>query len=155
MTATKTRNPHGWLFQYLQTVGDDDLEAARKALVFDYSNGNTESLSEMYAVYPRFYNKMKADLLSAINNKSQKAKSDNDLDIHRKRLMAAIFETLEDQGIKGKDFNYVKSVACKAAHVDRFNDIPLATLKSLYRKFGEKNLNKFDAQVKNLISETI
>lgn len=149
MTTTKTRNPHGWLFQYLQTVGDDDLEAARKALVFDYSNGKTESLSELYEKHPRLYQKMRNTLSPA------KKRTDNPLDIHRKRLMAAIFETLEDQGIKGKDFNYVKSVACKAAQVDRFNDIPLAILKSLYRKFGEKNLNKFDAQVKNLISETI
>lgn len=148
----KEINPHGWFFQYLQTVGDDDKDEARKAIVFDYSGGKTESLSELYALYPRFYNKMKTDLLSAINNKPQKPKADDGLDIHRKRLIAAIFETLEDQDIKGKSFDYVKSVACKAANVDRFNDIPLPTLKSLYRKFGEKNLN---SQVKELISATI
>ncbi|HML64672.1 MAG TPA: hypothetical protein PKC55_07575 [Dysgonomonas sp.] len=148
--ATTKINPHGWFFEYIKQVGDDEKDEARKALVYDYSGGKTESLSEMYAVYPRFYNKMKSDLLSAIQ--PQKPKNDEGLDLHRKRLIAAIYESLEDQGIKCKPFEYVKSVACKAANVDRFNDIPLPTLKSLYRKFGEKNLN---TQVKGLINATI
>ena len=149
MATTKTRNPHGWFFRYLQTIGDEDTDEARKALVHDYSGGKTESLSELYDKHPRLYQKMR-NTLSPV----QRQVSDP-LDIHRKRLMASIFERLEDQGIKGKSFDYVKSVACKAANVDRFNDIPLPTLKSLYRKFGEKNLNKYDDQVKELISATI
>lgn len=148
-------NPHGWFFQYIQTVGDDDKDEARKAIVFDYSDGKTESLSELYAVYPKRYRKMKSDLIAATSRIQRKPNNAHPLDIHRKRLMASIFELLEDQGIKGKSFEYVKSVACKAANVDRFNDIPLPTLKSLYRKFGEKNLNKYDDQVKELISATI
>lgn len=151
MKATK-HNPHGWFFEYIKQVGDEDINETRKALVKDYSNGETESLSEMYAVYPKYYNYMKADLLSAINNNGEKQKWFDALDLHRKRLIAAIFKMLEDQGINGKSFEYVKSIACKAANVDRFNDIPLPTLKSLYRKFGEKNLS---SQVKELISSML
>lgn len=151
MATTKT-NPHGWLFAYLQPISADAQELAenRKALVKDYSGGKTESLSELYNKHPRLYAKMR----TALSTPKDK-RSDDSLDIHRKRLMAAIFERLEDQGIKGKTYDYVKSVACKAAQVDRFNDIPLPTLQSLYRKFGEKNLNKYDDQVKELISTTI
>ena len=70
---------------------------------------------------------------------SQKTKNESvTLDKARKRLMAAIFSNLERRKYK-PDAEYVKRVACKAANVGRFNDIPLETLKALYRRFGEKN----------------
>ncbi|WP_108821072.1 hypothetical protein [Dysgonomonas sp. Marseille-P4361] len=131
--TTKTNNPHAWLFAYMRNIqGNEDRDEVRKALVFDYSNGKTDSLVELYAKYPRAYQQMRRDL-------SQKKRADDpNLDKARKRLIAAIFSNLERRKYK-PDTDYVKRVACKAANVNRFNDIDLMTLKALYRRFGEKN----------------
>mgnify|MGYP001159194264 CR=1 FL=1 len=130
---TATNNPHKWLFAHLHSIqGYDNVDEARKALVFDYSDGKTESLAELYKKYPRKYQQMRRDLSTNKKRESQP------LDLARKRLIAAIFSYLERQGYK-PDTNYVKRVACKAAKTERFNDIDESTLKALYRKFGEKN----------------
>lgn len=132
--TTKTANPHKWLFAHLQTAhGYDNTDEARKALVFDYSDGKTESLSELYKKYPRKYQQMRRDL--AAGHK----KTPDPLDTARKRLIAAIFGNLEQRGITA-DIAYVKGIACRAAKVDRFNDIPLNVLKGLYNRFKNKNL---------------
>lgn len=132
---TKTHNPHKWLFAHLQAAkGYENTEEARKALVFDYSDGKTESLSELYEKYPRKYQKMRQDL------GTQRKKVLDPLDQARKRLIAAIFGNLEQRGITA-DIAYVKGIACKGAKADRFNDIPLDNLKVLYNRFKNKNLN--------------
>ncbi|WP_165027231.1 hypothetical protein [Dysgonomonas sp. ZJ279] len=158
-TATKKpRNPHGWLFLYLQSVCDiDDTEAARKVLVNQYSGGKTESLTTLFKEYPNIYNKMRTDLSPA-----KPKESDNILDKPRKRLMAALFEMLENkEKEKPKDkqrkitTEYVKAVACRAAKVDRFNNIQLPTLKALYRSIGEKNMKEWDNLIKDLLNGII
>lgn len=142
---TKTANPHKWLFAHLQTVrGYDNIDEARKALVFDYSDGKTESLSVLYEKYPRQYKRMRNDLGSGHK------KVTDPQDTARKRLIAAIFGNLEQRGIAA-DMAYVKGVACRAAKVDRFNDIPLNDLKNLYNRFKNKNLqNELDELITSI-----
>lgn len=131
---TTTNNPHAWLFAHLQAAhGYDNINEARKALVFDYSDGKTESLSELYNKYPRKYQQMRRDLAAGYK------KATDPRDTARKRLIAAIFGNLEQRGYKA-DMVYVKGIACKAAKVERFNDIPLNMLKNLYNRFKNKNL---------------
>lgn len=133
MTITTT-NPHSWLFAHLKTVqGYDSIEEAKKALVFIYSWGNTESLSELYDKYPRQYMQMKREL------GTPRKKASSQLDAARKRLIAAIFGNLEQRGITA-DIAYVKGIACQGAKVERFNDILLNDLKNLYNRFKNKNL---------------
>lgn len=133
--TTKTPNPHKWLFAHLMAAqGYDSTEEARRALVFDYSDGKTESLSELYDKYPRKYQQMRRDL--GTNRK----KVIEPLDHARKRLIAAIFGNLEQRGYT-ENMEYVKRIACIGAREKRFNDIPLDTLKTLYNRFKNKNLN--------------
>lgn len=135
---TKTANLHAWFFAYLKTVdgwgqGYDDV--IKEGIIFDYSGGKTESLKELFEKYPTKYRKMRADL----SPRTQKQQTDNRLDAPRKKLIAAIFSHLEDKGYT-PDMDYVKRVACKGAKVSRFNDIPLNSLKDLYNRFRNKDL---------------
>lgn len=133
METTKTVNPHGWFYRHLSQVCDSfDMDEAKKDLVRRYSYGKTDSLAIMYAKYPALYYKMKRAL-------SPVERNNNELDISRKRLIAAIFSHLKDKGYT-PDMDYVKRVACNAAKVTRFNEIPLNSLKSLYNQFKNKDL---------------
>lgn len=60
-----------------------------------------------------------------------------ELDRWRKRLMAAIGGWLRSTGGE-EGGTYIKAVACRAAGKERFNDIPLSTLRSLYYEFVNK-----------------
>lgn len=140
--GAETTNPHGWFFQYLKMIGDEDTDEARKALVYDYSGGKTESLKELFEKYPAEYRKMRAKLskMRAKSSAYQQGQIDDDrLDKARKKLIAAIFSNLEGRGYK-PTMDYVKAVACKGTKVTRFNDIALPTLKDLYNRFRNKDL---------------
>lgn len=135
---TKTANPHAWFFAYLKTVdgwGQGYDEVIKEGIIFDYSDGKTESLKELFEKYPTKYRKMRAEL----SPRTQKQQADDRLDKARKKLIAAIFSNLEGRGYK-PTMDYVKAVACKGAKVTRFNDIALPTLKDLYNRFRNKDL---------------
>lgn len=137
-TKTKTTNPHAWFFAYLKTVdgwGQGYDEVIKESIIFDYSGGKTESLKELFDKYPTKYRKMRAEL----SPRTQKQQTDDRLDKARKKLIAAIFSNLEGRGYK-PTMDYVKAVACKGAKVTRFNDIALPTLKDLYNRFRNKDL---------------
>lgn len=136
--AIKTTNPHAWFFAYLKTVdgwGQGYDEVIKESIIFDYSGGKTESLKELFEKYPTKYRKMRAEL----SPRTQKQQADDRLDKARKKLIAAIFSNLEGRGYK-PTMDYVKAVACKGAKVTRFNDIALPTLKDLYNRFRNKDL---------------
>lgn len=135
---TKTANPHTWFFAHLKTVdgwgqGHDDV--IKESIISNYSGGKTESLKELYDKYPKAYHRMKLEL----STRTPKKQDDNPLDAPRKKLIAAIYSHLETKGYKS-DIEYVKRVACKGAKVSRFNDIPLNSLKDLYNRFRNKDL---------------
>lgn len=134
----KTTNPHAWFFAYLKTVdgwGQGYDEVIKESIISDYSDGKTESLKELFEKYPTQYKKMRAEL----SPRTQKQLADDRLDKARKKLIAAIFSNLEGRDYK-PTMDYVKAVACKGAKVTRFNDIALPTLKDLYNRFRNKNL---------------
>jgi hypothetical protein len=60
-----------------------------------------------------------------------------ELDRWRKRVMAAAGGWLRSRGLK-ENADYIKAVACRAAGKERFNGIPLATLRNLYYEFLNK-----------------
>jgi folylpolyglutamate synthase/dihydropteroate synthase len=74
----------------------------------------------------------------------------DELDNARKRLIAVLFSFLKDNDEK-PTMQYVKAVACKAARIDAFNDIPLNQRKSLYRTFGAKNTRDWTEPERELI----
>lgn len=136
--TTKTTNPHTWFFAYLKAVdgwGQGYNDVIKESIIFDYSDGKTASLKELFYKYPTKYRKMYADL----SPRTQKQQAYDRLDKARKKLIKAIFSNLENLGYK-PTMDYVKRVACKGAKVTRFNDIALPTLKDLYNRFRNKDL---------------
>jgi len=77
----------------------------------------------------------------------------------RKRLLAAVFGWLHKMGKHEASAELVKAIASRAANVDRFNQIPLERLRSLYYAFGKKSrdldfVSKITAdEIDNLISQ--
>lgn len=145
---TKMTNPHAWFFAYLKTVdgwGQGYDEVIKEGIIAHYSGGKTESLKELFDKYPTKYRQMRAEL----SPRTQKQQADDRLDKARKKLIAAIFENVEQNGYQ-ISMDYVKAVACQGAKEKRFNDIPLPTLKNLYNRFRNKNLNK---QLDELITD--
>lgn len=129
-------NPHAWFYAHLRTLdgwglGHDDT--IKESIISSYSGGKTASVRELYEKYPAQYRLMHAELTRPTVNAP-------DLDKARKRVIAVVFAHLKAQGYT-RGIDYVKQVACNAAGIQDFNSIPLQTLKSLYRSFGEKQGN--------------
>jgi hypothetical protein len=143
-TATKL-NPHAWFFRYvnnLEGYNKNFAKVIREGIILEYSGGLTGSLSELYSDYPLTYTKMKRELTTD--------QFLHELDNARKRLIAVLFSFLNDNK-EPPTMRYVKAVACNAAKVDDFNDIPLKQLKSLYRIFGMKNTKDWTETERELI----
>ena len=142
-TATKS-NPHTWFFRIVSSMegyNKDFEKVIREGIILEYSGGLTGSLSELYSNHFAKYMQMKRELTR---------QSLDELDNARKRLIAVLFSFLKDIEEK-PTMLYVKAVACKAAKVDIFNNIPLNQLKSLYRTFGTKNTKDWTELERKLI----
>lgn len=142
--SKNTPNPHTWFFRYvnnLEGYNKDFEKVIREGIICEYSNGLTNSLSDLHSKYPAKYMQMKRELTK---------QSLDELDNARKRLIAVLFSFLKD-GEEKPTMQYVKAVACKAAKVSIFNDIPLNQLKSLYRTFGTKNTKDWTELDRELI----
>lgn len=142
-TATKP-NPHTWFFRIvtgMEGYNKDFEKVIREGIILEYSGGLTGSLSELNSDHPAKYTQMKRELTR---------QSLDELDNARKRLIAVLFSFLKDNDEK-PTMQYVKEVACKAAKVATFNDIPLNQLKSLYRTFGTKNTKDWTELERKLI----
>jgi hypothetical protein len=61
-----------------------------------------------------------------------------EMDKWRKRLIAAIGSWLKYMGRGGNNIRVIKAIACRASGKERFNDIPLERLRSLYSAFLNK-----------------
>ena len=57
----------------------------------------------------------------------------------RKRLIAAIYGWLKKMGKHEANIELVKAIACRAASVDRYNQIAPDRLRSLYYAFSRKS----------------
>lgn len=157
MTDKKRNTAHGWFFQYVNSIcPPDEAKEKRRELVREYSGGKTDSLAELYDMYPRIYEVMRADLYPG------DTKIRDPLDMPRKRLIAALFEYLENKEKekppgqrKTITVQYVKAVASVAAKAENFNSISLPGLRSLYFSIGQKNMQKWDVAVRDLINATL
>lgn len=150
---TATYNPHRWFFGYVTNMAGYDKKyekAIREGIVWEYSEGKTDSLKEMYSEHRFLYDRMRRILTGAFNN---------ELDIARKRVIAVLFSYLRITGYN-PNMDYVKETARRAARTERFNAISLPKLRQLYKAFGEKyerkekewtddTLNKIAADVAN------
>lgn len=139
-------NPHAWFFACVNNMEGYNKEFAkviRSGIILEYTDGLTDSLSDLYKNHPAKYIQMKRELVS---------ESLNDLDASRKRLIAVLFSFLFWKGIQ-PSMKYVKAIAANAAQADHFNSIPIKKLKTLYRIFGEKKNKEADDWVDGILSK--
>jgi hypothetical protein len=139
-TAQQNRHLH-WLFGQLG-VKDKDTIAE---IVWDHTNHRTHHTSDLQFIEAmelirnlenlrknkRFSTSEKID--SLMENAPERVQ----LDRKRKGLIKAIFRWFELQG-KMITMEYVKGVACRAAGVNKFNEISDAALTRLYAEFCRK-----------------
>lgn len=140
----KKQNPHAWFFRVVTSMegyNKDFEKVIREGIILEYSDGLTGSLSELYSNHPAKYMQMKRELTR---------QSLDELDNARKRLIAVLFSYLKFHAYK-PTIDYVKRIACNAAKVDKFNDIPLKKLQYLYRVFGDKEMNNMPEWKRELI----
>lgn len=132
---TATYNPHRWFFGHVSNMAGYDKKyekAIREGIVWEYSEGRTDSLKEMYSSYRFLYDRMRRELTEGFKS---------ELDLARKRIIAVLFSYIRFTGYS-PDMSYVKETARRAAKAESFNSIPLPKLKQLYKAFGEKYKNK-------------
>ena len=139
-TAQQNRHLH-WL---LGQLGIKDRDAIAE-IVLDFTNGRTSSTAELgFIECMELIKSLKSLCVSKRQTTSERidtmvddAPERAELDRKRKGLIKAIFRWFELQG-KVVTMDYVKSVACRAAGVDYFNEISNTSLTRLYAEFCRK-----------------
>ncbi len=146
--TTKTSANHKQFFALVKNLGIEDY----KSFLFDYTSGQTDSLSELMQVYPQTYNALLQQLQSMCTSINTCAKL-RKMDKWRKRLIASIFAWAESID-EPMHLNKVKAIACKASGYDGFNDIPQQRLQSLYNAFLKmaKDMKAVEEVTKDLLS---
>lgn len=109
----------------MTTLSKKGLQEQRGEIIYNFTGGRTSSARDLT---PTEINGLSEAL------KSTAKPNQKDLDKKRKRLLAAIFGVFKMFNQK-PTMEYVKGMACRAAKVKSFNDIPPARLTSLYNAF--------------------
>lgn len=116
-------------------------------IVISHTNGRTSHSSELSFLEAReLIDFLHRTLFPRRSRESSSAKTDKlmphnpewvKLDRKRKGVIKAIFRWFELRG-QYPTMEYVKSVACRAAQKDSFNDISLGELTRIYAEFCKK-----------------
>ena len=126
----------------MTTLSRQGLQEQRGESIYNFTKGRTSSERELK---PKEIN----DLCRALNG--QNPQDYTELDKKKKRLLAVIFGMFEKMG-KEVSMDYVKGIACRAARVKDFNQIPSERLVSLYNAFlnAQKDLSFAQRLMANL-----
>lgn len=128
-------------------LSKEGLVDERAAIIAQFTNGEKSSARQL--------NASELDTLCTfLENETTKQK--NDLDKKRKRLIASIFGVFKMVN-RNVSMEYVKGIACRAAKVQNFNQIPPARLDSLYNAFrnAQKDLTFTSRLVEGFTNEQI
>lgn len=142
---TKKRAPsHALFWTLLKEVPGYDpgyKDVIKEGLVHQYSGGRTQSLSEMYAKYPREYSLMIEAMKGTPRQK--KTRYEDALDKMKKRVIAAICQYVDKLGYTfqtpAHKIRYVIGIACRAANCGNFNAIPESRLSAIYNLYCKRN----------------
>ena len=126
----------------MTTLSRQGLQEQRGEIIYNFTKGRTCSARELK---PKEIN----DLCRALNG--QNPQGYTELDTKKKRLLAVVFGMFEKMG-KEVSMDYVKGIACRAARVKDFNQIPSERLVSLYNAFlnAQKDLSFAQRLMANL-----
>jgi len=109
-------------------------EQEKCQIVAQYSNGATESLSELAEKHPLAYREMLAKMRELASN----TPSPSDADMWRKRVIAAVASWLDATGNKPANrMAYIKAVACRTVdkQASQFNIMTIPQLRTVYNSF--------------------
>jgi len=96
----------------------------KKEVVYSYGHESSKDMSE-------------SELLGAIENLQPKTKK-MEMDLWRKRVFACIGAYLRRNGYD-ENAEMIKGIACRAAGVEKFSNIPKHKLVSVYNQFLKNN----------------
>ncbi len=103
----------------------------RRDFLMDYTDGLTDSLSELYKTHPHVYFKMINDMEELVK------KQNNELDKLRKRVIASIGGWFKLIG-QESNIEIIKGTACRSTGHKDFNRIPPERLRNVYNTFLNK-----------------
>jgi len=139
---TTAQNRH--IYWLLKHLGVTDKDAIAE-IVSDFTNGRATSTSQLEFIDAqqliRSLNNLRVNKQQTTSERidamAEDAPERAELDRKRKGVLRAIFRWGELQGLK-YTMDYVKGIACKAAGVNRFNEISPAMLTRIYHEFCKK-----------------
>jgi hypothetical protein len=141
-TAAQNRHLY-WLFERLNIHSREAIAD----IVWQFTEGRTAHTSELQFLECMELIKYLTDILKSSGRRPTKSERTEampadtaerqELDRKRKGVLKAIFRYGELQGYT-YTMEYVKAIACRAAGVDRFNDISSCALARLYHEFCKK-----------------
>lgn len=130
--TVRTRN-YKRFYALLQLMpGGIPIAELKEQWVMDFTDGRTASASDMTDV--EFTLMIGAMEQHAVENNPRQVR----LDQARKRVIAAIGAWLRSRNRK-ENIVIIKAIACRAARVDDFNEIPANKLRALYEEWRNKS----------------
>lgn len=134
----KAKHTHGLFWSLLKHVPgykEANKNSFKGLFVEQYTNGATDSLSEMYSRYPTEYSEMIQELKSLVPQE----KLDEKRDQLNKRLLRVMCLWVDTKGYKfdsdADKIAYVKKIACRKASCEYFNKIPKSLLNDFYHSY--------------------
>lgn len=141
--TTKNINTHAKFYVLLKQMGIATED--KRDFIIDYTDGVTDSLTELWEKYPAFYLDMIRHMEGVV--KQIKSNSHNsEMDKLRKRVIAAIGGYYKQIG-QENNIEYIKATACKATGYKSFNRIPKERLRNVYNAFTkmQKDFKQVDS----------
>lgn len=127
MQTTIEKQKNALLKRFHTLLGRNGIDHEGKMIILDqYSVESSRDLSIEHLI----------EVCNLLDNQLNPKLAEQDR--WRKRLMASVFGWMRKMGKQG-NIDLVKGIACRAADVDNFNDIPLERLRSLYYAFAKKS----------------
>ena len=94
------------------------------------------------------------NLTNRVGERNDEAQHNDELDTARKRLIAAIGAYLRENG-NTENIDTIKAVACRAAKVERFNQITLSDLKFYTATFNAKTRDLKSLKQKEILRKAM
>lgn len=141
--AKKERNPLSEFWTLLkQTPGYNEAykDAIKASWVNKFSNGQTNSLTDLYNAYYPAYGRMISEMRAEIKEVADRQ------DKQRKRLIAAVFEFHRRKKYEC-DMKKAIAVACKSCGVSKLNDATEQQVIAAIKRFADDNNRMWAEQV--------
>ncbi len=151
--TTKNINTHAKFYVLLKQMGISTED--KRDFIIDYTDGVTDSLTELWEKYPAFYTEMIRHMEASV--KQIKANHNSD-ELHklRRQVFGAVGGWLKLVGRKGNS-ELIKSIACRSASKDNFNKLTKEELRKVSFTFSkaQKVWKNGNQEMTRLLNEQI